>query len=68
MRIVLVAVMPLALQVGQAFAVEAVILSSKVDWNCQGDVQVQLNDDNGNLRIVSKSAGVDHTLPFHGCH
>src|SRR5262249_38294681 len=67
-RMMLVAIMALALHAGPVLAAEAVIVSSKVKWNCEGDIEVQVNDDNGDLRVISKSASVDQTLPLRYCH
>ena len=68
MRTGAVAILVLVALAGHALAAEEVILSSKVKWKCEGDTQVHLNDDTGKLRIISKSVGVDETLPFYACH
>jgi hypothetical protein len=48
-------------------AANPVDLSSELKWNCEGDLEVRLNDYSGHLWILSKSRKVDEKLPFYSC-
>ena len=57
-----------ALSSGTAWAINTVDLTGNVQWICEGDTQVSLDQKNGDLRIASKTTNVDQTLKFRACH
>lgn len=49
-------------------AANTVELSSKLKWNCEGDLTVRLNDYYGILWILDASRKIDERLPFYSCN
>src|SRR5262249_24291795 len=57
-----------ALSTTHTMAANAVDLTDKVKWTCEGDTQVSLDQNSSVLTIVSRSAKIRQSLQFRACH
>lgn len=51
-----------------SYAANTVDLRFNRKWNCEGDLEVRLNDHSGHLWILVRSRHIDEKLPFYSCN